>query len=62
MVLSQNPNDGDTYGTHAAKLKADLKAQQDAHLANQKAGVAHEEEIHAWRKGFTENSGPVFLS
>jgi nitrogen fixation/metabolism regulation signal transduction histidine kinase len=36
-----------------------LKAQQDAHKANQNAGVAREEEINAWRKGFTPNSGPI---
>ena len=40
-------------------MKADLKAQQDAHLANQKAGVANEEDINAWRKGSTPNSGPI---
>jgi len=31
-------------------------------LANQKAGVANEEDINAWRKGSTPNSGPVVLS
>jgi len=57
-----NPTDGDTYGTHVANLKTALKAQQDAHLANQKAGVANEEDINSWRKGFTPNSGPVVLN
>jgi len=42
-------------------LKTALKAQQDAHKANQQAGVAKEEDINAWRKGRTENSGPVVL-
>lgn len=43
VVLNQmtNPTDADTYGTHKDNLKAALKAQQDAHLANQKAGVAN---------------------
>ena len=54
-----NPTDADTYGTHKDNLKAALKAQQDAHLANQKAGVANEEDINAWRKGSTPNSGPI---
>ena len=43
-------------------MKTKLKAQQDAHKANQQAGVAKEGEINAWRKGWTENSGPVVLN
>ena len=58
-----NPADAiavaNSYDTHSGNLAGALKAQQDAHLADQKAKVAAQEDIDAWRAGSTPNSGPI---
>jgi len=53
---------GDAYETNFHNLRSDLRAKQDAHLYDQQAKVADQEEADSWRKGPTPNSSPVVLN
>jgi len=53
---------GDAYETNFHNLRSDLRAKQDAHLYDQQAKVADQEDADSWRKGSTPNSSPVVLN
>ena len=53
---------GAPYENHFHNIRENMKSQQDAHLANQQAGIADQTDIDSWRKGSTPSSGPIVLS
>ena len=53
---------GDAYETSFHNTRLEMRAKQDAHLYDQQAKVADQEETDSWRKGYTPASGPVVLN